>query len=457
MRLSTVAYQFWIKLGPTFLSKNADNLLKLVIIFILILPYREWKRKEEIEDNKEDDTITFYQHDTFIFRPDLSNGLTGNEMIITVHPVVSGTALTIFKTRPTLMSTIKGALNKLYSNPSPFVNIRAMDYMFDGFPIDCGSDDFAVQAVCSGLEGLRSLVLRGNKTHLFFSLFGAINATNTARVTVYRGMKNLKNLAKVIKVNDEDEMETWATDECNQFSGTDGTKFPPGLSISDGVTAFVPGLCRSFRTTYQKPSSYVGIKTSRYTLDFGDPPNDETLHCYCDDPPEACPPKGSYSLQECMGVPLIVSLPHFLNADPALLAGVIGLDPDDERHSTKIDFEQISGTPVKALNRLQFSWSMEPIDSLDYLKDVREAYIPAFWLEEELVLNKTFTNMLRYQLFIPLTLSKIFNYSLYILGISGAVFFAVMEYKRRTDPGKVVIIDPINKTQDDKSNVEIKE
>lgn len=39
-------------------------------------------------DNEEDDTLTFNMKNTFIFRPDLSNGLTGNEIITTVHSLI---------------------------------------------------------------------------------------------------------------------------------------------------------------------------------------------------------------------------------------------------------------------------------------------------------------------------------------------------------------------------------
>jgi len=48
----------------------------------LFIYNREWKEKYDLVDDEEEDTITFNLRDTFIFRPDLSNGLTGEEEIM---------------------------------------------------------------------------------------------------------------------------------------------------------------------------------------------------------------------------------------------------------------------------------------------------------------------------------------------------------------------------------------
>lgn len=54
----------------------------------LIVTFREWKEKFDLTDNEEDDTLTFNMKNTFIFRPDMSNGLTGNEIITTVNSLI---------------------------------------------------------------------------------------------------------------------------------------------------------------------------------------------------------------------------------------------------------------------------------------------------------------------------------------------------------------------------------
>lgn len=48
--------------------------------------YREWKEKFDLVDDDEEDTLTYHYKNTFIFRPDLSGSLTGNEIITMPHP-----------------------------------------------------------------------------------------------------------------------------------------------------------------------------------------------------------------------------------------------------------------------------------------------------------------------------------------------------------------------------------
>lgn len=39
-------------------------------------------------DNEDDDTVTFDMVNTFVYRPDLTKGLTGNEMITIPHLLI---------------------------------------------------------------------------------------------------------------------------------------------------------------------------------------------------------------------------------------------------------------------------------------------------------------------------------------------------------------------------------
>lgn len=44
----------------------------------------------------------------------------------------------------------------------------------------------------------------------------------------------------------------------------------------------------------------------------------------------------------CLSAPLIASKPHFYDADPSLLLGVKGLEPDKEIHDTHADFDLVN-------------------------------------------------------------------------------------------------------------------
>lgn len=96
------------------------------------------------------------------------------------------------------------------------------------------------------------------------------NGTDAGRFVVYRGDKNIKDLGRVIKFNDEPIQDIWDGDICNEIIGTDSTIFAPFTKKGESIWAFTPDICRSMGTHYVGPSSYAGMPTSAYSLDMGD-------------------------------------------------------------------------------------------------------------------------------------------------------------------------------------------
>lgn len=77
--------QIFKKLDHISSSKfKLNKMIKKIYIKKMIF-FREWKEKVDLVEDTEKDTITFYLKDSFIFRPDLSNGLTGEEIITLPH------------------------------------------------------------------------------------------------------------------------------------------------------------------------------------------------------------------------------------------------------------------------------------------------------------------------------------------------------------------------------------
>ncbi|KAJ2951447.1 hypothetical protein O0L34_g13600 [Tuta absoluta] len=398
-------------------------------------PYHfdEWKEKVEVEDHPDEDTITYRKLDTFIFRPDLSGpGLTGDEVVTLPHIFMMAMATIVAREKPNMINMIGKAINGIFDKPTHiFMSVKAMDLMFNGLIINCDRTEFAPKAVCTALkkEAPPSLLFEPNN-QLRFSLFGSRNGTIDAHVvTVKRGVKNVMDVGQVVAIDGKPEMELWR-DECNQYGGTDGTVFPPFLKETDRLASYSGDLCRSFKPWFQKKTSYSGIKTNRYIANIGDLANDPEVNCFCE-APDKCPPKGVMDAYKCLKAPMYASLPHYLDSDPALLKNVKGLNPDANEHGIEIDFEPISGTPMEAKTRMQFSMQLTRIEKLEMFKDLPDQIVPLFWIEEGLALNKTFVKMLKHQLFWPKRAVGVLKWLLVTCGTLGMMAGLVFHFKDR--------------------------
>ena len=61
----------------------------------------------------------------------------------------------------------------------------------------------------------------------------------------------------------------WDGDECNRLRGTDSTIFPPFLKPDDGLWTYTPDICMSLKAHYVRKSTYAGLPTSLYSINFG--------------------------------------------------------------------------------------------------------------------------------------------------------------------------------------------
>jgi hypothetical protein len=170
------------------------------------------------------------------------------------------------------------------------------------------------------------------------------NGTSAGRWVVKRGVTNAREMGTAVSYNGETEAGVWKSDECDRFVGTDSTIFPPFLKKEEGLWAYSPELCRSMGAYFTHRSSYNGVPTYMYKMDFGDVKNDEHLRCFCPKYPERCPLKGTMDLSPCVRAPLVASKPHFYGADPILLHSVDGLTPNETEHDIFIHFEIVGNT-----------------------------------------------------------------------------------------------------------------
>lgn len=150
---------------------------------------REWKAKVEVTDNVDEDKSTYLTKDTFIFRPDKSNGLTGEEILILPNFMLTGMAVVVKNDRAPMLPLISKAIIEIFKPTSFLSELRAMDVLFRGIPIDCSSENFAAQAVCTALEGSSNNIKTINESHFQFSFMGGVNI-NKINILVIKKINN---------------------------------------------------------------------------------------------------------------------------------------------------------------------------------------------------------------------------------------------------------------------------
>lgn len=129
-------------------------------------------------DDDEEDTVEYDFRRTSQYNPKRNgHGLTGEEIVTVVHPVIVPPLLAFNIDRRDLLKTVETALNEVLHNPQDiFYTGRLWDLMYDGIILDCSSDSFETTAACSLFEDddLRE-IKRINETAFSFSLFGNVN------------------------------------------------------------------------------------------------------------------------------------------------------------------------------------------------------------------------------------------------------------------------------------------
>ncbi|KAJ6643475.1 Sensory neuron membrane protein 1 [Pseudolycoriella hygida] len=409
-------------------TKGAKPMLEEIGPYV----FEEWMEKFDITDNDDDDTVEFNMKRTFIFRSDLSNGLTGNEKLTTIHALIMGMALNINVNRKPMLKLVSQAVNAIFHQPTdPFWTGRVFDYLFDGIEIDCTSEEFAAKATCAILGTVKT-IQRLREGFYKFSVFGALNATGVGVYKVDRGIKNVDNVGRIVSFNKKMEMSTW-DGECNRYRGTDSTIFPSGINKSDGLWIYEPELCMSLGARFDSVSKYKDVPTIRFGFDFGDVTKNHELQCYCSDLPIGCPRQGTINLFDCLDVPVVISLPHFYNADPLLLTeSQSGLHPNEIKHSSYMEYEPITGSVVNAARRIQFNLQVVPVDDVECMKQLPAVVMPLFWLEQLITHDKND--------FVPLMLQyqrlrvflQILQWIAIVIGAIGIIYLLYNKHMRNT-------------------------
>lgn len=178
----------------------------------------------------------------------------------------------------------------------------------------------------------------------------------------------------------------WDTIDASRLVGSDGTRFAPFLEEGLPIQSFVEEARRSAAMTFDKKIKFHGLELFQYrigeeSLDSGvENPDNLGWHMY---------KRGVFNLtQISMGIPLIATKPHFLDADVSIAETIDGLSPDRDLHDTTIGVHKLSGVTMQVYKGLQPAVNTIgplkiPAANIDWFPNAKpDTYIPIAYMIE---------------------------------------------------------------------------
>ncbi|CAI5666739.1 unnamed protein product [Oreochromis niloticus] len=339
--------------------------------------YREYRPMEQIDFQDNGTKVTAVNSKTYIFQRDMSRG-PESDLIRTVN-IPAMTVMERFKD------------NSLEAN------------LISAYMRGTGEGLFTTRTVGELLWGYEDGLLKALKVLRpdlddVFGLFYKNNASNDGEYVFFTGQQNSRDFSRVDTWKGESSLNWWTSDECNMINGTIGTSFHPVITKNDMLYIFSSDLCRSLYTVYEEDVTVKGITGYRFV-----PPSsvfanltvnpDNAGFCV---PAGNCLGSGLLNVSVCKeGAPIIMSSPHFYQADEKFAQDIFGMTPNKEEHQTAIDINPLTGVVLQAAKRLQINVYVEQIPNFSQTGNVRTVVFPVAYLNESATIDDTAAKKLK--------------------------------------------------------------
>lgn len=331
--------------------------------------YREYRPMEQIDFQDNGTKVTAVNSKTYIFQRNMSRG-PESDLIRTVN-IPAMTVMERFKD------------NSLEAN------------LISAYMRGTGEGLFTTRTVGELLWGYEDGLLKALKVLRpdlddVFGLFYKNNASNDGEYVFFTGQQNSRDFSRVDTWKGESSLNWWTSDECNMINGTIGTSFHPVITKNDMLYIFSSDLCRSLYTVYEEDVTVKGITGYRFV-----PPSsvfanltvnpDNAGFCV---PAGNCLGSGLLNVSVCKeGAPIIMSSPHFYQADEKFAQDIFGMMPNKEEHQTAIDINPLTGVVLQAAKRLQINVYVEQIPNFSQTGNVRTVVFPVAYLNESATID----------------------------------------------------------------------
>uniref|UniRef100_A0A8C7Q3T0 Scavenger receptor class B member 2 n=1 Tax=Oncorhynchus mykiss TaxID=8022 RepID=A0A8C7Q3T0_ONCMY len=287
--------------------------------------YREFRPMERVNFLENGTKVSAVNTKTYVFQSDMSKG-PESDLIRTVN-IPAMTVMEKFKDTSFIANIISSYMKSV------------------------NEDLFTTQTVGELLWGYKDGLLKALKVvdptlDDVFGLFYKQNATDDGEYVFLTGQQSYKDFAVIDQWKGQNSLNWWTTDECNMINGTNGASFHPIITKNETLYMFSSDLCRSIYAIYEEESSVMGVPGYRFSPPSKVFANTTENAGFCS-PPGNCLGSGVLQVSACkQDAPIVMSSPHFYQADEKFVKDIFGMKPNKEQHETIIDIN-----PVCKLNR----------------------------------------------------------------------------------------------------------
>lgn len=355
-------------------------------------PYTYREKRFKLNITHSNGTITYKEMKWYYFDQNLSNGMV-NDSITSVNLVFISIALRI--------NSMPWFLKRIIE----LIESRFHEYLF------------ITKTVNELLWGYNDELLTYLSTHGFnmstvthIGLFINKNNTLSDYVTINDGLHNNKMIGQITRYHGNTTLSYWNSSTANMINGSDGTFFHSFLTKYDKPYVFASDICRSlqfYTESIDKLHNLPVLKLTPMLDTFKSPKYYEKNRGFCLNWPD-CYEDGVLDMSSCQpGAPIVVSQPHFLNANKTYQDAVDGMYPTNEMN-TVIYVEPNTGSIIKAQKKIQINILVKNDTTFKQLANISTTILPIVFINESVQLNDTLieqlTNALIQQPFIVQTI-----------------------------------------------------
>uniref|UniRef100_A0AAZ3RUR1 Scavenger receptor class B member 2 n=1 Tax=Oncorhynchus tshawytscha TaxID=74940 RepID=A0AAZ3RUR1_ONCTS len=152
---------------------------------------------------------------------------------------------------------------------------------------------------------------------------------------------------------------------------------------------------RSIYAIYEEEISVMGVPGYRFSPPSKVFANTTENAGFCS-PPGNCLGSGVLQVSACkQDAPIVMSSPHFYQADEKFVKDIFGMKPNKEQHETIIDINPLTGIVLQAAKRLQVNVFVEKIPVFSQTGDIRTLVFPVLYLNESIVIDEVSAKQLQ--------------------------------------------------------------